>query len=144
VRRALQAAVARRCAGPAVARRARARGAALDPSPLRTRKTHRTTAMVLLTEQQDGPSSVSDKRLIIFAIYFDSKKTLAQGRKVPASLACENPNLRDIAECLERLKLPYELQARPARARAACVRSAQRESARGRGAQRVKEKRARL
>jgi signal recognition particle subunit SRP19 len=73
--------------------------------------------MVLLTEQQDGPSSVSDKRLIIFAIYFDSKKTLAQGRKVPASLACENPNLRDIAECLERLKLPYELQARPARAR---------------------------
>ena len=68
--------------------------------------------MVLLTEQREGLSDVKDRRLILFAIFFDAKKTVAQGRKVPASLAVEMPILKDVAECLHLLQLPWEFQAR--------------------------------
>jgi hypothetical protein len=115
--RALRAARRRRRAllrRPARAARPRAarRGAALDP---RRGVRNTSAAMVLLTEHE-GQSLVSDRRLILFSVYFDAKKTLAQGRKVPASLACANPNFRDVADCLDMLKLPWELQARPSRA----------------------------
>jgi signal recognition particle subunit SEC65 len=70
--------------------------------------------MVKLTEQE-GPDAQGDRRLVLFAVYFDAKKTVAQGRKVSAAAASENPSLRDIAECLAALRIPFEFQARPAR-----------------------------
>jgi signal recognition particle subunit SEC65 len=67
----------------------------------------------MLTEQGDAPEREGqDRRLILFAIFFDAAKTLAQGRKVPAALACSYPNLRDVSECLARLNIPFEFQAR--------------------------------
>ena len=52
--------------------------------------------MVRLVEREglDGDDKVSDRRLILHSIYFDSQMTLAQGRKVPLSLSCEYPILQ--------------------------------------------------
>jgi len=50
--------------------------------------------MVRLVEGLDGDDKVSDRRLILHSIHFDSQMTLAQGRKVPQSLACEHPILQ--------------------------------------------------
>ena len=68
--------------------------------------------MAVRLMQDDTGYKVADKRLILFAIFFDSKKTVAEGRKVPAALSCESPNLRDVAECLSVLHLPFEFQVR--------------------------------
>ena len=68
--------------------------------------------MVLLTEQAEGVSAVADRRLILFAIFFDAKKTLAQGRKVAVCIASEYPNFADLVECVHLLGLPFEIQAR--------------------------------
>jgi len=54
----------------------------------------------------------TDRRLILFPIFFDARKTVAQGRRVPKAAACEAPALQDLAECLSTLGLPWEHQAK--------------------------------
>ena len=76
--------------------------------------------MVRLTEQAEGLADTlhGDRRLILHAVYFEAK-TVAQGRKVPAALACANPILKDVAEVLTILRIPWQVEVR-ARARNCC------------------------
>lgn len=70
--------------------------------------------MVRLTEQAEGLADElhGDRRLILLSVYFDAKKTLAQGRKVGAAQACANPILKDVAEVLSQLRIPWQFEAR--------------------------------
>jgi signal recognition particle subunit SEC65 len=69
--------------------------------------------MVRLTEAEGlADTQHGDRRPILMSVYFDAKKTLAQGRKVPATLACANPILKDVAEVLSILRIPWQFEAR--------------------------------
>ena len=69
--------------------------------------------MVRLTEQAEGLADTlhGDRRVILHAVYFEAK-TIAQGRKVPAALACANPILKDVAEVLTMLRIPWQFEVR--------------------------------
>ncbi|EFJ06969.1 hypothetical protein SELMODRAFT_160456 [Selaginella moellendorffii] len=43
--------------------------------------------------------------VIVYPVYINSKKTLAEGRRIAANLACENPTLGEIVESCHLLKL---------------------------------------
>eukprot|EP00897_Mesotaenium_endlicherianum_P002940 jgi/Mesen1/2674/ME000167S01823 len=45
---------------------------------------------------------------VVYPIYLNSKKTLAEGRRLPASKAVENPTLLEICDCLNYLKVPFQ------------------------------------
>ncbi|PRW57351.1 signal recognition particle 19 kDa -like [Chlorella sorokiniana] len=52
-----------------------------------------------------------DKRIIIYPNYIDSRKTVAQGRRIPKELAAESPNAIEIYECIiNGLKLEAEAE----------------------------------
>ncbi|KAL3693352.1 hypothetical protein R1sor_007003 [Riccia sorocarpa] len=44
--------------------------------------------------------------VVFYPIYINSKKTLAEGRRINASLGVENPNYVEIRDCCNYLKLP--------------------------------------
>ncbi|KAI9215956.1 signal recognition particle, SRP19 subunit, partial [Blastocladiella britannica] len=44
--------------------------------------------------------------LIIYPAYFDAKRSVANGRRVPAKLAYEEPTVWHIAKALERIGFP--------------------------------------
>lgn len=48
--------------------------------------------------------------VVIYPIYINSKKTIAEGRRISASKACENPNCLEIADCCNHLKLPCAIE----------------------------------
>lgn len=51
------------------------------------------------------------KRWIVFyPIYINSKKTIAEGRRICTVKACENPTCVEIADCCGHLKLPYAIE----------------------------------
>ena len=54
--------------------------------------------------------AVSDRRVVLHAIYFDATKKLAQGRKVSLGQASDHPSLSDLAEALQALGLPHTLE----------------------------------
>lgn len=69
--------------------------------------------MVRLTEAEGlADTQHGDRRPILMSVYFDAKKTIAQGRKVPAKLACVNPILKDVADVLTILRIPWQFEAR--------------------------------
>ncbi|KAK9915103.1 hypothetical protein WJX75_004753 [Coccomyxa subellipsoidea] len=54
---------------------------------------------------------VHDKRVIVYPVYIDSKKTIAGGRKITKQKACENPTAVEIVDCCNMaLKLQAELE----------------------------------
>lgn len=44
---------------------------------------------------------------VVYPVYINSKKTLAQGRRICASKAVEDPTLLEICDCLNYVKLPF-------------------------------------
>eukprot|EP00262_Sarcandra_glabra_P000472 TRINITY_DN10555_c0_g1_i1.p1 TRINITY_DN10555_c0_g1~~TRINITY_DN10555_c0_g1_i1.p1 ORF type:complete len:139 (-),score=28.26 TRINITY_DN10555_c0_g1_i1:117-533(-) len=51
------------------------------------------------------------KRWIVFyPVYINSKKTLAEGRRISASKACENPTCLEIGDSCNYLKLPFAIE----------------------------------
>jgi signal recognition particle subunit SRP19 len=48
--------------------------------------------------------------ICIYPAYLNSKKTLAEGRKIPAKLAVENPTLNEIKDVLVNAGLTIELE----------------------------------
>ena len=68
--------------------------------------------MVRVTELDGGAPQVKDRRLVLFPCYWDCKRTVAAGRKVPMSHACEHVSVNDVLEALFSLGLPFELEAR--------------------------------
>ena len=54
-----------------------------------------------------GPAgAVNDRRIVIYPVYLNSKRTLAQGRRVPAAAAVDDPSLEEIGFALNTLQLP--------------------------------------
>ncbi|KAG6389422.1 hypothetical protein SASPL_150890 [Salvia splendens] len=51
------------------------------------------------------------KWVIVYPIYINSKKTLAEGRRINASKACENPTCTEVYDCCAHLKIPRVIEA---------------------------------
>ncbi|XP_059454379.1 signal recognition particle 19 kDa protein-like isoform X2 [Corylus avellana] len=59
----------------------------------------------------DGGEIENIKRWIVFyPIYINSKKTVAEGRRISLANACENPTFTEIADCCAHLKLPNAIE----------------------------------
>ncbi|KAF5938273.1 hypothetical protein HYC85_025779 [Camellia sinensis] len=61
----------------------------------------------------DGEISNIKKWIILYPIYINSKKTIAEGRRISTSKACENPTCAEIGDCCSHLKLPLIRHAYP-------------------------------
>ncbi|GLI61726.1 hypothetical protein VaNZ11_004142, partial [Volvox africanus] len=46
-----------------------------------------------------------DRRVIVYPQYIDALKTVAEGRRIPKSLACEDPNVGEMHDSCNLLKL---------------------------------------
>ncbi|KAI5082663.1 hypothetical protein GOP47_0002406 [Adiantum capillus-veneris] len=62
------------------------------------------------------------KWVIIYPVYLDSKKTLAEGRRIAVSHSCENPTASEIGESCSFLSLAYVLEPEKAYSRDATLR----------------------
>nr|GEX33257.1 signal recognition particle 19 kDa protein-like [Tanacetum cinerariifolium] len=47
---------------------------------------------------------------ILYPVYMNSKKTIAEGRIIPFSKACENPIALEIGDCCGHLKIPFAIE----------------------------------
>lgn len=48
--------------------------------------------------------------VVIYPVYINSKKTIAQGRRIGADRACQEPNCVEIGDCCNYLKLPCAIE----------------------------------
>lgn len=58
----------------------------------------------------DGNVADIKKWVVIYPVYLNSKKTIAEGRRICVSKACENPNCVEIGDCCNYLKIPYAIE----------------------------------
>ncbi|GAA0141851.1 primary active transporter [Lithospermum erythrorhizon] len=58
----------------------------------------------------DGEIQNIKKWNIIYPIYINSKKTIAEGRRINGSKACENPTCNEISDCCKHLKIPCVIE----------------------------------
>ncbi|XP_059641518.1 signal recognition particle 19 kDa protein-like [Cornus florida] len=65
--------------------------------------------MVLIGEM-DGEVPNIKKWIVLYPIYINSKKTIAEGRRISTSKACENPTCTEISDCCNHLKLPSAIE----------------------------------
>ncbi|RZC58983.1 hypothetical protein C5167_006286 [Papaver somniferum] len=63
----------------------------------------------MLKEIDDSVANIK-KWVVFYPIYINSKKTLAQGRRISASKGCEDPTCIEIGDCCGALKLPYAIE----------------------------------
>ncbi|KAG8094472.1 hypothetical protein GUJ93_ZPchr0012g20509 [Zizania palustris] len=47
---------------------------------------------------------------IIYPVYINSKKTVAEGRRIAAGKACADPTCIEIADCCSYLKIPHAIE----------------------------------
>ncbi|XP_028776162.1 signal recognition particle 19 kDa protein-like [Neltuma alba] len=50
------------------------------------------------------------KWIVLYPVYMNSKKTVAEGRRIGLSKACENPTCAEIGDCCSYLKLPFAIE----------------------------------
>lgn len=58
---------------------------------------------------QIEPSNIK-KWNIIYPVYINSKKTVAEGRRISTANACENPTCVEISDCCNYLKIPCVIE----------------------------------
>ncbi|CAK9166274.1 unnamed protein product [Ilex paraguariensis] len=59
----------------------------------------------------DGDIPNIKKWIVFYPIYINSKKTIAEGRRINASKACVNPTTCvEIGDCCSYLKLPFAIE----------------------------------
>ncbi|XP_042481190.1 signal recognition particle 19 kDa protein [Macadamia integrifolia] len=58
----------------------------------------------------DGALPNTKKWIVIYPIYINSKKTIAEGRRISTTKACENPTCVEIGDCCNYLKLPSVIE----------------------------------
>ncbi|KAI5658816.1 hypothetical protein M9H77_27609 [Catharanthus roseus] len=58
----------------------------------------------------DGDIKNIKKWIVIYPVYINSKKTIAEGRRINVSKACENPTCAEIHDCCLHLKLPSAIE----------------------------------
>ncbi|XP_011039164.1 PREDICTED: signal recognition particle 19 kDa protein-like [Populus euphratica] len=57
----------------------------------------------------DGVPNIK-KWVVLYPVYINSKKTIAEGRRISAEKACENPTCVEIGDCCGHLKLPFAIE----------------------------------
>ncbi|XP_058757307.1 signal recognition particle 19 kDa protein [Vicia villosa] len=50
------------------------------------------------------------KWIVLYPVYINSKKTVAEGRRIGISKSCENPTCVEIGDCCNYLKLPFAIE----------------------------------
>lgn len=50
------------------------------------------------------------KWVVVYPVYINSKKTVAEGRRISVSKACEAPTCLEIADCCKHLKIPAVIE----------------------------------
>ncbi|XP_050216064.1 signal recognition particle 19 kDa protein [Mercurialis annua] len=50
------------------------------------------------------------KWVVLYPVYINSKKTIAEGRRICTTKACENPTCLEIGDCCSHFKLPYAIE----------------------------------
>ncbi|KAJ0971476.1 hypothetical protein J5N97_019435 [Dioscorea zingiberensis] len=50
------------------------------------------------------------KWIVLYPVYINSKKTIAEGRRISAAKACENPTCLEIVDCCNFLKIPSAIE----------------------------------
>ena len=50
------------------------------------------------------------KWIVMYPVYINSKKTMAEGRRIGLAKACENPTCAEIGDCCSYLKLPFAIE----------------------------------
>ncbi|XVF87055.1 hypothetical protein PTKIN_Ptkin18bG0089800 [Pterospermum kingtungense] len=50
------------------------------------------------------------KWVVFYPVYINSKKTVAEGRRISLIKACENPTCVEIADCCSHFKLPNAIE----------------------------------
>lgn len=55
-------------------------------------------------------SFAHDKRMIVYPAYIDSKKTVAEGRRIPKSLGVEEPYVDQMMDSCKLLKIPADIE----------------------------------
>ncbi|CAN6882955.1 signal recognition particle 19 kDa protein-like isoform X1 [Brassica napus] len=58
----------------------------------------------------DGGTLNIKKWVVMYPVYINSKKSVAEGRRISLSKACENPNCIEITDCCKHLKLPSAVE----------------------------------
>ncbi|XP_058095301.1 signal recognition particle 19 kDa protein-like [Magnolia sinica] len=58
----------------------------------------------------DGDLPNIKRWVVFYPIYINSKKTLAEGRRISAIKACESPTCLEIGDCCKYLKLPFAVE----------------------------------
>ncbi|KAL6002020.1 signal recognition particle 19kDa [Asimina triloba] len=58
----------------------------------------------------DGNQLNMKKWIILYPVYINSKKTIAEGRRISVDKACENPTCMEIADCCRYLNLAHHLE----------------------------------
>eukprot|EP01018_Ginkgo_biloba_P011742 Gb_01154 [translate_table: standard] len=59
----------------------------------------------------EGENTNIKRWIVFYPVYINAKKTLAEGRRISASKACENPNCLEIGDSCNFLKLPCVIEA---------------------------------
>ncbi|KAJ7981199.1 signal recognition particle 19 kDa protein [Quillaja saponaria] len=58
----------------------------------------------------DGEVPNIKRWIVLYPVYINSKKTVAEGRRISLSKACENPTCAEIGDCCSYLKLPFAIE----------------------------------
>lgn len=58
----------------------------------------------------DGSTLNIKKWIVIYPVYINSKKAIAEGRRIGADKACENPTCIEINDCCQHLKIPCAIE----------------------------------
>ena len=59
-----------------------------------------------MSKRTNATSPDTSRWNIIYPVYINSKKTLAEGRRIPVSKGVENPTLQEIVDSCNFLKIP--------------------------------------
>lgn len=58
----------------------------------------------------DGQIINIKKWIVLYPVYINSKKTIAEGRRICTTKACENPTCAEIGDCCSHLKIPFAIE----------------------------------
>ena len=64
----------------------------------------------ILIADMDGEVPNIKKWIVFYPVYINSKKTIAEGRRISISKACENPTCAEIGDCCSHFKLPFAIE----------------------------------
>ncbi|KAJ7948023.1 Signal recognition particle 19 kDa protein [Quillaja saponaria] len=58
----------------------------------------------------DGEVPNIKRWIVLYPVYINSKKTVAEGRRISVGKACENPTCAEIGDCCSYLKIPFAVE----------------------------------